>query len=82
MFTVVPLYTSDGRHVENVRILPYKHMPEVILWGERVFVMRDDKKYYEGFCHVVLNVTDPKDNNGQRPDHKPNKPDEETKRLQ
>lgn len=83
-FIVAPLYTADGKVlVTTVRILPYKDMPQAILWGDRLFVKRADleNKYCEGYCHVVPNDTDPpepwdSDGNGQcGPD------DDETKRL-
>lgn len=69
MFVVVQLFSREGALVTTVRVLPYKSMPEVILWGDRVFVKREsDKKYYEGFCHVVtekVELREDLDNNGQ-----------------
>jgi hypothetical protein len=50
----VPLYTRAGEFVVTVKILPYKLMPEAILWGARYFIKRDDGKYYEGFVHMVV----------------------------
>ena len=62
--TQVLLQTADGEHVATARTLPYEVWPEVMLWGERVFVKTDlaqvssDGKaapiYREGFMNVVL----------------------------
>jgi hypothetical protein len=24
------------------------------MWGSRIFIRREDGKYYEGFCHFVV----------------------------
>lgn len=50
----VELLTKSGEYVYTVTILPYKLMPEAILWGSRFFIKRDDQKYYEGFVHMVI----------------------------
>lgn len=50
----VDLFTRAGEFVTKVTILPYKTMPEAILWGQRFFVRREDGKYYEGFVHFVV----------------------------
>lgn len=51
----VELLTRAGEFVTAVEILPYKFMPEAILWGSRFFIRRPDEKYYEGFVHMVIN---------------------------
>lgn len=50
----IDLFTRDGGFVANVPFLPYKFMPEAILWGQRFFIRREDGKYYEGFVHFVV----------------------------
>ena len=50
----VTLYTRDGREVTQVTMPPFLYPPEVILWGERYFVRRDDGRYYEGMCWPIL----------------------------
>ncbi len=49
----IDLFTRSGDFVANVGILPYATMPEVINWGTRFFVLREDGKYYEGFVSTV-----------------------------
>lgn len=50
---VLNLYTRDGAFVVTVTTLPWKTPPEVLVWGERVFVLRGDGKWYEGLAVVV-----------------------------
>ena len=48
----VILYTCDGREVTTIGMPPFQLPPEVIGWGERVFVRREDGRYYEGFIWI------------------------------
>lgn len=43
----VKLYTRDGRYVVTIIMPVFNPQAEAILWGQRVFVLRDGK-YYEG----------------------------------
>jgi len=45
--TVTSLYTSDGRHVGDVLTPPFASPPQLLVWGERFFIRRDDGRYYE-----------------------------------
>ena len=51
----ITLYTRDGREVTQVQIPHFALPVEILLWGERFFVRRDDGKYYEGVCWLVMN---------------------------
>jgi hypothetical protein len=42
-----PLYTFDGKFVANVPIMPFLKPVEVIVWGIRMFIRREDGKYRE-----------------------------------
>jgi hypothetical protein len=48
------LYTRDGRKVTRVTMPLFNPSPEVILWGERYFVLRDDGEYYECMVWPIL----------------------------
>lgn len=50
----VDLFTRAGELVIRVVTLPFQIQPEVIAWGERVFVLREDGKYYEGFVALTI----------------------------
>lgn len=54
MFNEVDLLTRSGEFVSTVKILPFVFQVEVIAWGDRVFVRREDGKYYEGFAAFAL----------------------------
>lgn len=54
----IDLFTRSGELVTKVTILPYKIMPEAIMWGTRFFVRREDGKYYEGLVHFVVERAD------------------------
>lgn len=52
---LIKLYTMSGEFVEQIKILPFiARMPEVITWGARTFILREDGNYYEGFQFIVL----------------------------
>jgi hypothetical protein len=38
MHNHVMLFSAEGRHVADVRILPFVRVPEVVMWDERVFL--------------------------------------------
>jgi hypothetical protein len=41
------LYSLRGEEVARVLVPPWKHKPEVYLWGSRVFVLRHEGRYTE-----------------------------------
>lgn len=49
----VNLHTRDGSFVQTVRIPQHRRLPEVLLWGDRVFILRDDE-YREATGYLVL----------------------------
>jgi len=50
----VILHTREGQYVTEVLVPEFNPMPEVIIWGSRVFVKPEDcKGYYEGFAYYV-----------------------------
>jgi hypothetical protein len=56
----VQLVTSDGGFVGNFQIPPLQKLPEVIIWGSRVFHLDEPDKtplYREVFAYTI--VTDP-----------------------
>jgi len=58
----VDLFTRLGQFVSTVKILPLQTPPEVVGWGDRIFVRREDGKYYEGFVAVAVGrVENPKE---------------------
>ena len=59
---MVKLWSNDGtKLVAEASTLPYKHWPDILLWGSRYFVKTEDltalgeptPKYCERFCGVV-----------------------------
>ena len=51
----IRLYTMLGEYVHTVKVLPLiVRMPEIITWGQRTFVLREDGNYYEAFNFYVL----------------------------
>lgn len=61
--TKVRLYTSDGLYVVTVELPQVDPMPEIVTWGKRHFVLREQATgvvmYVEALCYnVVGNVTD------------------------
>lgn len=50
----VDLFTQGGEYVVTALIAPFQIMPEVLNWGSRVFVKREDGQYYEGCAVWVL----------------------------
>ncbi len=42
-----PLYTNDGKFVCDVPTLPWAKEPELLFWGERFFILREDGRYTE-----------------------------------
>jgi hypothetical protein len=50
----VILHTREGEYVTTVDVPPMNPMPEIIIWGSRVFFKPDRcKGYYEGLAWVV-----------------------------
>jgi len=43
----VRLYTNDGRFVTEVTVPPWKVPVEVYVWGQRMFILREDGRYTE-----------------------------------
>lgn len=60
MFEEIDLLAQDGEPVVRVRVLPYRKPAEVIAWGQRVFVRREDGKYYEGFVALAMGTVETK----------------------
>lgn len=56
----VKLYTNDDRFVAEVVVLPFKTMPEVLIWGSRVFKLHGVNAYREVFAYSVP-ITAPED---------------------
>lgn len=50
----VRLYTADGEMVADVFVPAFEPPPDALLWGQRIFIRRDDGRYLEGFCWVAL----------------------------
>jgi len=51
------LLTRDGLYVATVTTLPYQIIPEVLIWGMRMFARRDDGSsgdWYEVFVACAL----------------------------
>lgn len=49
----VMLYTAAGGFVTEEMILPFTTYPDVILWGSRAFMRRQENIYYECFYCVI-----------------------------
>ena len=43
----ITLYTNDGREVITVQVPPWKTPPELYMWGQRFFLLREDGRYTE-----------------------------------
>ena len=43
----ITLYTNAGEPVIEVQVPPWKIQPEVYIWGERFFLLREDGRYTE-----------------------------------
>jgi hypothetical protein len=43
----VSLYSDDGRWLTRVKLPRQAFLPEVIMWGARVFVRRTAGRFYE-----------------------------------
>ena len=60
MKTKVVLGTSDGRIVAKAETMPFKPMPEVLVWGDRVFKHYEEVNgvcfYRECFYTVVISA--------------------------
>lgn len=41
------LHTNDGHFVANVPTLPWVAPPELLIWGERFFIRRENGNYTE-----------------------------------
>lgn len=66
------LYTKDGGYVETVKLPPFKTLPDVEVWGTRVFqltlapsfvaaknVPMDAPVYVEAFVWAVIDLEPP-----------------------
>ena len=54
-FGKLRLYTADGQLVQQVTTHGWKTRPDVIAWGARTFVWREEHgQYREGFQHVLI----------------------------
>lgn len=51
--TPTALLTRDGRKVTSVAMPPFAIPPEVIAWGDRIFIRNDFGEYREGVAWVV-----------------------------
>ncbi|NEQ29050.1 MAG: hypothetical protein F6K28_60945 [Microcoleus sp. SIO2G3] len=51
--TPVTLHTANGDFVVSGKIPPFNQYPDVLFWGERVFVSTAPGKYKEAFCYVL-----------------------------
>lgn len=72
IFEEVVLTTEGGALVARVVVLKFKPRPQVLLWGQRVF-MRDERSdrnkqhgdfqhYFEAFMHAVVPIAGVTDN--------------------
>lgn len=52
----IKLYTKSGGYVETVYIPPFNEMPDVIIWGERFFVLfnTENLEYRECFAATAV----------------------------
>lgn len=53
----VILKTARGEFVKEAEILPFTEYPQVLLWGDRVFMLNPEEtggKYYECFFAIVV----------------------------
>lgn len=50
----VKLYTRTGGYVTTVLVPVFTPRAEVIVWGQRTFVLRLDGQYYEGMMWPIL----------------------------
>lgn len=60
MMDNVELLTKEGDVVVTVKILPFNAPPEMIVWGQRIFVRRETGKYHEGFAVVAIDTVEKK----------------------
>ncbi len=49
----VILHTHDGQQVATVLVPPYQPMPEVLMWGQRMFARDDNGCYREAMTTAV-----------------------------
>jgi hypothetical protein len=58
----IRLATRDGHEVADVRVQPFQYLPEVLVWGERIFSFHAElnmdgepnkAEYREVFCFVI-----------------------------
>ncbi len=54
MMAAVVLFTRDRKIVGSVEIPHFEKLPEVLIWGDRVFVLQVDGRYVEGMAWVAL----------------------------
>lgn len=52
----VTLKTEDGRLVTRGMIPPFQTMPDVLIWGTRIFKRVDDSEYRECFAVAVVST--------------------------
>lgn len=55
----ITLYTRDGREVTTVHVPVFNPPMEIINWGARFFVRREDGRYYEGMLWPVMATQQP-----------------------
>ncbi len=48
----VNLYTRNGDFVAVVEVPTFEPPTDVVVWGERFFILRDEK-YFEGLAYYV-----------------------------
>lgn len=49
----IELHTRDGGYVTTVQVPTFSPPPDVIVWGQRMFMRGEDGKYREAFTYVV-----------------------------
>jgi hypothetical protein len=58
------LFTSDRRFVKDVEILPFNTPPDLLVWGERFFILDKDTngfvqpEYLEAFSFFVVEMSE------------------------
>jgi hypothetical protein len=47
------LFTRDGGYVVTVLVPQFQPKAEAIVWGSRIFFLKDDGEYREGIAYYV-----------------------------
>jgi len=50
----VELFTRDGGFVAKETIPPFTEPPDLLIWGLRFFLRREEGKYYESFTWAIV----------------------------